>query len=162
MAKIATGDVDESLDIVQDAMLMLVKKYRNKPEDQWKPLFYRILQNRIRDWYRRTRVRNRWRTWLDVKTKDDGCVEGDPLDNIADPRDDNPAQLAIQEETGEAITSALAQLPIRQNQVFMLRVWEGLSVAETAAAMGCSQGAVKTHTSRALKSLRRILEDHRP
>ena len=89
-------------------------------------------------------------------------MEGDPLDNIADPRGENPARLAMQGETGEAITSALAQLPIRQHQVFMLRVWEGLSVAETAAAMGCSQGAVKTHASRALKSLRRILEVHRP
>ena len=162
MAKIATGDVDESLDIVQDAMLLLVKKYRNKPEDQWKPLFYRILQNRIRDWYRRTRVRNRWRTWLVGRPKGEGRNEGDPLDNIADPRRENPARLAVQGEAGEAITAALAQLPLRQHQVFMLRIWEGLSVAETAAAMRCSQGAVKTHSSRALISLRRILEDHRP
>ena len=162
MAKLATGDADISLDIVQDAMFILVKKYRNKPQDQWKPLFYRILQNRIRDWYRRSSVRNRWRIWLNVQKFDGNRVDGDPLDTIADPSGENPAHLALRSEVSKAIMSALAKLPLRQHQTFMLRFWEGLSVSETAAAMRCSEGAVKTHSARALKSLRSSLEDHWP
>jgi len=162
MAKIATGDVDVSLDIVQDAMFVLVKKYRNKPEHQWKPLFFRILQNRIRDWYRRSNVRNRWRTWLNGKKSDEDRVEGNPLDNIADPSGENPARVIMRGEVSKAIISALAKLPLRQHQTFMLRFWEGLSVSETATAMRCSEGAVKTHSARALKSLRISLEDHWP
>ena len=162
MARIATGDADVSLDIVQDAMFMLVKKYRHKPEKLWKPLFYRILQNRIRDWYRRSRVRNRWRTWLGGKNSDEDRAEGDPLENIADPSGDDPARAAMRGEASRAIAAALSKLPLRQNQAFMLRFWEGLSVSETAIAMRCSEGAVKTHSARATKSLRSRLEGYRP
>ena len=162
MARIATGDADAALDIVQDAMFILVKKYRHKPEKQWKPLFYRILQNRIRDWYRRSRVRNRWRSWLGGKNPDEDRAEGDPLENFADPSGDNPDRTVMRKEASRAIVSALAKLPLRQNQAFMLRIWEGLSVSETARAMRCSEGSVKTHSARAIKALRSRLEGYRP
>lgn len=162
IAKTATGDVDESLDIVQDAMFTIVKKYRNKPENQWKPLFYRILQNRIRDWHRRSKVRNRWRTWLKGKPSDEDPATSDPLENVVDPQGDNPARATMRGEISRAITAALERLPLRQQQVFLLRYWEGLSVSETAAAIQCSEGSVKTHSSRAIKSLRTSLEDHWP
>jgi RNA polymerase sigma-70 factor (ECF subfamily) len=162
MAKMATGDVEESLDIVQDAMFTLVKKYRHKPENQWKPLFYRILQNRIRDWQRRSRVRMRWRTWLTGKSSDEDSARNDPLENLADPSGEDPDRAAVREEVHQAITAALEKLSHRQQQTFMLRIWEGLSVAETATAMQCSQGSVKTHCSRALKALRGNLEGYRP
>lgn len=162
MAKIATGDVDESMDIVQDAMLALVNKYRHKPEPLWKPLFYRILQNRIRDWYRRSTVRSRWRTWLGGKQPDGKNADSDPLDNFADPSGENPDLAVMRGEVTNALTAALAQLPLRQQQAFLLRAWEGLSVRETAAAMQCSQGSIKTHYARALTSLRNKLEDHWP
>ena len=162
MARIATGDVDESMDIVQDAMLALVKKYHNKPEDSWKPLFYRILQNRIRDWYRRTKVRNRWRIWLGGEQPEENGVESDLINNVADPHGEDPDSAVMRSETADALTAALAQLPLKQQQTFMLRAWEGLSVRETATAMQCSQGTIKTHYARALASLRNRLEDHWP
>ncbi len=162
MAKIATGDVDESMDIVQDAMFAMVKKYRNKPNNQWKPLFHRILQNCIRDWYRRSSVRSRWRILLHGKQRDEDRPGCDPLENIAGSSCENPDRLAMRGEVFRALASALAKLPLRQQQVFMLRAWEGLPVSETAAAMQCSEGSVKTHYSRAIQSLRSRLEDHWP
>jgi RNA polymerase sigma-70 factor (ECF subfamily) len=162
MAKLATGDVDEAMDIVQDAMLALVKKYRHKPEHLWKPLFYRILQNRIRDWYRRSQVKNRWRIWLRRHNQPEDRPDGDPLENVPAPRGERPDNIAMQDQTFEALAAALRQLPLRQQQAFLLRTWEGLDVSETAAAMRCSAGSVKTHYSRAVKALRSKLEEHWP
>lgn len=162
MAKIATGDVDDAMDIVQDAMFALVKKYRRKPEHLWKPLFYKILQNRIRDWYRRSGVRSRWHVWLRDKQTDDGCRDGDPLDNMADPRGEDPSRQTMRGEASKAIMASLTKLPWRQQQAFLLRAWEGLSVSETAMAMQCSQGSVKTHYSRAIRAMRNRLKDHWP
>ncbi len=159
MARTATGDADEALDLVQEAMLRLVKHYSGRPEDEWGPLFHRILQNRIQDWHRRWRVRNRFRVWFrheDVKS------EGDPLEQ--QPDRSNPA--ADERMTGRqairALESAIGTLPLRQRQAFLLRVWEELDVAQTAAAMGCSEGSVKTHYSRAVHSLRRVLGEYWP
>lgn len=162
MARVATSDTEEAMDIVQEAMLLLVRKYRNKPEQLWKPLFYRILQNRIRDWYRRTAVRSRLMIRFRGRSEDENGLAGDPLENIEDPSGDNPAKLAIQGEASGKLLSALAKLPRRQQQAFLLRAWEGLSVSETAGAMRCSEGSVKTHYSRAVRSLRDQLEDVRP
>jgi RNA polymerase sigma-70 factor (ECF subfamily) len=162
MAQIATGNSDEALDIVQDAMLKLVAKYQKKPSKQWKPLFYRILQNRIRDWYRRTRVKNRWRTWLNPKSSLDENNPQDPLENLAASDDSNPAHLTMIGDASKALEAALQKLSLRQQQAFLLRAWEGLSVAETAVAMQCSDGSVKTHYSRAIQTLRDMLEDHWP
>lgn len=159
MAQIATGNADEALDLVQDAMLKLVQRYATRNEAEWGPLFYRILQRRILDWHRRARVRNRWRQWFG--RSDEGEAE-DPVEAIPDTRTPDIAEQVARKLAGDALASALRDLPLRQQQAFLLRVWEGLDVAETARAMGCSEGSVKTHYSRAVRALRDRLGDHWP
>jgi len=151
IARIATGSADEALDIVQDAMLGLVQRYGSRPPEQWAPLFHRILQTRIRDWYRRSRVRNRWRVWLGRGRDQDPDAADDPLAAVADPVGRVPEDELQGRHALAAIESAL-----------LLRSWEGLDVAATARAMGCSEGSVKTHYSRAVHRLRELLEEHRP
>jgi len=158
MAEIATGNRDEALDIVQDAMLLLAQRYGRRSEQEWGPLFHRILQNRIRDWYRRGKVRLRWLDWLRGHDEDDD----DPLANVADAQARRPEDEIGNQRAGTALEMALHALPRRQQQAFLLRVWEGLDVAATAAAMNCSEGSVKTHFSRAVHALREQLEDHWP
>lgn len=153
MARIATGNEDDALDIVQEAMLTLAQRYAARSEAEWAPLFRRILQNRIRDWYRRSKVRNRFRVWF--KRDED---EDEPLENQPDPMPDEPLQQLETEQFGEALEKALNELPNRQQQAFLLRAWEGLNVEETAEAMGVSAGSVKTHYSRAVHTLREKLE----
>ena len=158
MAKIATGDADEAMDLVQDAMLKLVQRYSTRDEAEWGPLFHTILQHRIRDWYRRTKVRNRWRQWLGKGEGSD--VESDFLESVPDTsQPSSDKQLALKQAT-VALEQALRTLPFRQQQVFLLRAWEELDVAQTATAMGCSQGSVKTHYFRAVHTLRKLLGDH--
>lgn len=160
MAQIATGHDDEALDLVQEAMLKLAERYGTRDEAEWGPLFHRILQSKIRDWYRRTKVRSRWRLWLG--RNEDGEEAGDPLAAIADtttPMADH--QLKIKEASA-ALDAALRTLPFRQQQAFLLRAWEELDVAQTAAAMGCSEGSVKTHYFRAIHTLRTLLGNHWP
>ena len=162
MAQIATNNSDEALDIVQDAMFRLYHKYLNKPESLWKPLFYRILQNRIRDWYRRQSVRNRFREWFSPGEESSGDdLDHSEADHAASP-DKNPADMAQLKNASETLHKALRNLPLRQQQAFLLRAWEELSVAETATAMNCSEGSIKTHYSRAVHSLRKTLGDHWP
>jgi RNA polymerase sigma-70 factor (ECF subfamily) len=156
MAEIATGSRDEALDIVQDAMLGLAHKYGTRGEAEWGPLFHRILQSRIHDWYRRGKVRNKLFAWF---SSDDDC-DDDPLDRLPDPQAARPEDALGLDRAGAALQTALRSLPLRQQQVFLLRAWEGLDVADTAAAMGCSQGSVKTHYSRAVHRLREALGDH--
>ena len=160
MAHIATGSREEALDIVQDAMFGLVKRYSEKSEKEWKPLFFRILQSRIRDWYRRNRVRRRWRIWLDSGHKPDGKEGEDPLATLADPNAHNPAEESILADATAALDSALRTLTLRQQQAFLLRAWEGMSLRETAVAMKCSEGSVKSHYSRAVHALRNLLEEY--
>ncbi len=162
MAVIAVRNPDEALDLVQEAMLGLVNHYSGKTEEEWRPLFFRILQSRIRDWYRRDQVRLRWRGWLDRWRDADDEDDGDPFEEVPAPELSNPAR---QLESGAALTAlieALQKLPLRQQQTFLLRAWQGLSVEETAAAMRCGGGSVKTHYSRAVHSLREMLEGHWP
>lgn len=163
MARIAVGNPDEALDLVQDAMFCLVRRYAAKPEAEWRPLFFRILQSRIRDWYRRNRVRNRWRVWLG-RWRGDGDDEAgdDPCAEAAAPASANPATRFEQSAATTALAEALRHLPLRQQQTFLLRAWQGLSVAETAVAMQCTAGSVKTHYSRAVHALRERLEGHWP
>ncbi|MBI5611536.1 MAG: RNA polymerase sigma factor [Gammaproteobacteria bacterium] len=158
MAQFATGNSDEALDLVQEAMIGLVRGYRGRPPDEWAPLFHRILQSRIRDWQRRSRVRNRWRAWLHSSDPDDDSR--DPWQDIADPGAKTPGEQLALTDGARALETALRALPARQREAFLLRVWEGLDVAQTAYAMGCSEGSVKTHYSRAVHSLRDSLEDH--
>lgn len=156
-ARFATGNADDAQDIVQDAMLTLVRSYARRDEQEWGPLFHTILQSRIMDWHRRSKVRNRLRVWFGKRDEDD---EGDPLQNIVDGRSPSPSQQLKDKQAMAALESAIHKLPARQQQAFLLRVWEGLDVAQTARAMKCSEGSVKTHYSRAVHTLREQLEDH--
>lgn len=162
MAQIATNSTDDALDIVQEAMLSLVKRYEAKPEEEWKPLFYRILVNSIRDWYRRTKMRNRWRSWMQTTGKANDAEALDSIESLPDPAGHNPEDQVIIGDSVAALDSALRILPPRQQQAFLLRAWEGLSVRETAVVMRCSVGSVKTHYARAVRKLRKLLEDHWP
>ena len=158
-AKFAVRDEDAALDIVQDSMMKLAEKYANKPAAELPMLFHRILQNTIHDHFRRTKVRSTWTTLLSAfggKGKEDDD-EYDPLDTIAAESSWNatkdPAVQLQQSQVMKFIENALEKLPARQREAFLLRYWEELDVAETAAVMGCSEGSVKTHCSRAVHAL---------
>ncbi len=152
MAQAALRHEDDALDAVQDAMLQLVRAYADRPAEQWKPLFYRILENRIRDLQRRRTVRGRVIAWLPFRGDEDDD-EPDPIAQAPSPEPQPPRRLELDQAVA-ALEKALGELPGRQRQAFLLRALEGLDVAETAAAMGCSQGSVKTHYFRALQALR--------
>ncbi len=153
MAQVALRDPDDALDVVQDAMLKLARNYAAKPSAEWRPLFYRILENGIRDLQRRRVVRKRLMVWLPGPKEDPDNEAQDPLESVAASGPDVPERL-IQAEAIEKLESSLRELPARQREAFMLRNFEGLDVAGTAAAMGCSEGSVKTHYSRAVHALR--------
>ena len=157
MAEIATSSPDYAMDIVQDAMLALVKNYSHKSEADWGPLFHRILQSKIRDWYRRSRTRNSVFSWLRT-AHDDEDDSYDPIQRAADIVSLTPDNNANNEKLMAVTVDAIRQLPLRQQQAFLLRAWEGFDVKETAKAMGCSQGSVKTHYSRATRALKQTLE----
>jgi len=159
MARLAVKDVDEAMDIVQDTMLTLVRKYADKGEGDWPPLFHRILQNRITDWHRRRIVRSRV---MMVLGRSDGAEEVDPIQQVADGPAANPEYRVQLDAVSQRMATLVEALPHRQQQAFLLRTWEGLSVAATARAMRCSQGSVKTHYSRAIHRLRSELTELRP
>ena len=162
MAESALGNRDDALDVVQEAMIRLCRKYAQRDPDEWRPLFYRILQNGIRDHYRRSAVRNRFRSWLRPRAGQDTTDAGpvDAMQTVADTVDSQPDTLLAQQDALQRVQSVVRQLPQRQQQAFMLRVWDGMDVAETAMAMNCSQGSVKTHLSRALQRIRTQLEGY--
>lgn len=149
---------EDAMDAVQDAMLRLVKHYRDKPAGEWAPLFWGILRRRIVDLQRRRKVRSIVVGWLGGGRDD----EGDELPSW-EPADHGPGPLdRLQDaQSWGDLSAALRELPQRQREAFMLRMLEGLDVAETARAMGCSEGSVKTHLSRAMQKLREQLEDWR-
>jgi RNA polymerase sigma-70 factor (ECF subfamily) len=155
IAEVATRDRDEALDIVQDAMLQLSRRYAGRPAAEWPPLFYRILENRIRDFQRRQTVKNRLFFWRPA-ARDEEEAE-DPLEQIAEPGA-GPVEELQRAEQMRRLEQGLRKLPARQREAFELRLWEGLSVEDTARAMGCSDGSVKTHLHRALAALRQDLE----
>lgn len=154
---------DESaLDIVQEAMLKLAEKYADRPTNELPMLFQRILQNAIRDWFRRQKVRSTWTTLFSSFTGKDEDEDYDILETLAAEDTSNvpasPAAQLEQSQTLKIIEESIAKLPARQREAFMLRYWEELDVAETASAMGCSEGSVKTHCSRAVHSLSAMLK----
>jgi RNA polymerase sigma-70 factor (ECF subfamily) len=155
-AAYAIRDDHAALDIVQDAMMRLAEKYGGRPASEFPMLFQRILQNVIRDHFRRQKVRNLWTTLLSsFSGGTDGEDEHDPLETMAgeaDAKDDPPVQIE-RSQTLAIIERALQNLPARQREAFVLRYWQDMNVAETAAVMGCSEGSVKTHCSRAVHAL---------
>jgi RNA polymerase sigma-70 factor (ECF subfamily) len=153
VAQLALRNEDDALDAVQDAMLSLVRSYGARPSEEWKPLFYRILDNRVRDMQRRRTVRGRVMAWLPFNANDDDDDSSDPIDNAAAIEPAIVEKLQMDEAIG-VLEEKVAALPARQRQAFLLRNFEGLDVAQTAAAMGCSEGSVKTHYFRALQTLR--------
>jgi len=152
IAQAALRHEDDALDAVQDAMLQLARAYAGRPAEEWKPLFYRILENRIRDMQRRRTVRGRVMAWLPARSDDDD-EEFDPIAQAVSTEPPPVRRLELDEALG-ALDEALQKLPPRQQQAFLLRTLEGLDVAETALAMGCSEGSVKTHYFRAVQALR--------
>jgi len=158
IAVIAVRIEDDALDIVQDSMLRFVKRYAGHPAAEWPPLFFRILRNRIVDHQRSHAVRNRVFGWLTRGPEPD--QPNDPGANVPDPAVRNPEQQAGLDHAMATLESAVGELPERQREAFLLRAMEGLDVAATATAMGCSDGSVKQHYYRAVRSLRATLGDH--
>lgn len=152
IAEMAVRNRDDALDIVQGAMLRFARSYAARPATEWKPIFYRILWNGIRDFQRRRAVRSKIFALLPGQWQEDEDRE-DPIAQVADGGQD-PSAKAATDEAMRRLESALAALPARQQQAFALRCLEGLDVAGTAAAMGCSEGSVKTHYFRAMHTLR--------
>jgi len=163
-ALFAVRDRHVALDIVQDAMLKLAEKYGDRPAEELPLLFQRILQNAIRDHYRRTKVRSLWSSPLSAlkgsRAEDD---DSDPLDTLQVSDDKSvpsaPDGALQQAQAVGLIEKALESLPLRQRQAFLLRYWEELDVAEAAEVMGCSTGSVKTHCSRATHAIAAYLKN---
>ena len=162
-ALFAVREQEAALDIVQDSMLKLSEKYGGKALAELPMLFQRILQNTIRDYYRRSKVRTRWTTQLSsLFPGKDGEDDADPLETFAPVEGSNqaagPPELLEKSQLIVLIEDELKKLPPRQREAFLLRYWEELDVAETAQAMGCSEGSVKTHCSRATHTLAAALK----
>ena len=155
MAQLATSSSEDALELVQDAMLQLVKSYSSKPDQELRLLFYRILSSKITDWYRKTAFRRQFQAFFSKESYE----QGDPIQQL---EDDYQLDVFAEVEQGQRIDelmSALKKLANRQHQAFLLRAWQGFSVEETSIIMGCSTGSVKTHYSRARKALQAHLEN---
>ncbi|CAN5336011.1 RNA polymerase sigma factor [soil metagenome] len=153
VAELALGHREDALDAVQEAMIKLVR-YRHRPASDWSPLFWSILRRQLTDRHRRNAVRRRVMGWLGRAEED----REDLLESQPDPMED-PARRHADGAAWAALSRAVQALPRRQRECFLLREMQGLDVAETARAMGCSEGSVKTHLSRALAALRITLEE---
>lgn len=154
----AVRDDHAALDIVQDAMMKLAEKYASKPIEEYPLLFQRILQNTMRDYWRRQKVRNLWTSlFSSLGSQED--EDYDPLETIAvENQEGDPAEQLERSQVMRLIEKALTKLPARQREAFVLRYWEELDVSETASVMGCSEGSVKTHCSRAVSALSMLME----
>ncbi len=152
IARITLRDDDDALDAVQDSMLKLARRYADRPAEEWRPLFYRILQNRLRDFQRRRQVRNRIFAWLPNPGRDEDAAP--EIHDITPAPGSTAIDQLMASQALAILETAMRELPLRQQQAFMLRNFEGMNVAETANAMSCSEGSVKTHYSRAVHTLR--------
>lgn len=159
-AQFAVRDSDAALDIVQDAMIKLSENYGERPAGEFPLLFTRILQNVIHDHFRRQKVRSTWVTLFSALTPADE-PDADPLETLeALAGSDGAESAADKVERGQVVAiieEEIGRLPARQREAFLMRYWEDMDVAETAAAMGCSEGSVKTHCSRATQALAKAL-----
>jgi RNA polymerase sigma-70 factor (ECF subfamily) len=154
IARIGLRNDEDALDAVQDAMLKLARSYSQRPSTEWPPLFYRILQNRIRDGQRRRQVRNRLFAWMPFVGNEE---EDTQLQDVVAANEPGAVERLMTDEAMSMLERAIAELPARQQEAFLLRNFEALDVAQTASAMGCSEGSVKTHYSRAVHTLREKL-----
>jgi RNA polymerase sigma-70 factor (ECF subfamily) len=161
-AVFAVREQEAALDIVQDAMLRLAEKYGDRPSAELPLLFHRIMQNAIRDWFRRQKVRSLWTTLFSSLSPGREDDDQDPLETLEAAGESNteeaPPDQLERAQVLEIIEQELTRLPERQRQAFIMRYWEELDVAETARAMGCSEGSVKTHCSRAAHTLAAALK----
>ncbi len=155
-------DDESALDIVQDAMIRLAEKYADRPPAEWPMLFQRILSNATMDWFRRQRVRNAVLTSVEDLESGDDETSFDLLEYLESEDEstgtESAADSAYRSQLMAIIESEISELPARQREAFLLRYWEDLDVAETAQAMGCSEGSVKTHCSRAVHALAQALK----
>ncbi len=149
MAIMATKHHHDALDIVQNSMISLVRSYSGKPRDEWRPLFYRILQNEIKTWAGKQSLFKKWFSTQDPEPQ---------LDHATSASNETPEGDLARNQISKELLATLRDLPLKQQQCFLLRSWEGLSVKETAIAMACSEGTVKAHMSRASEKLRNIVE----
>jgi RNA polymerase sigma-70 factor (ECF subfamily) len=161
----AVRDDEAALDIVQDAMMRLAEKYGDRPAEELPLLFQRILQNATRDHFRRTKVRSFWTTLFSSMTpagSEAEMADFDPLETLEAQDGSKQAESAYDEvlraQTMAIIQEEVEKLPARQREAFLLRYWEEFDVAETAKVMGCSEGSVKTHCSRATQTLAQALK----
>ena len=157
----AVRNEETALDIVQDSMMKLAEKYGDRPTEELPMLFQRIIQNTIRDHYRRSKVRSLWTTLLSAfSTGED--EEHDLLETMEVESDtytpNSPEGQLQQSQLLNIIEKEIKLLPARQREAFLMRYWEDMDVAETAEAMGCSEGSVKTHCSRATHTLAAALK----
>lgn len=164
MVLLATSSKEDARDILQDSMFTLASRYGDKSPEQWSPLFYRILQNKLRDWYRRQAIRKRIFFWQSESqhprpANDAGSENQDVIERAESDTIRAPDDRLYQQQLSAAIEQALTVLPLKQQQCFLLRAWQGLSVKQTADAMDISEGSVKTHYSRAIQALRNNLGD---
>ncbi len=154
MAYMATKREEDALDLLQNAMMKLVEKYSDKPESELRPLFYAILQNQIKNWYRQQAQISKWFFW---QKSDYDLEETEQEHTVQGIEEKTPEHMLQSGQEQEQLLQVLEQLPVKQQQCFLLRSWEGLSVKETAKIMGCSEGSVKTHMSRASQKLQQVL-----
>ena len=157
----AVRDDDAALDIVQDSMIRLAQKYIDRPAAELPLLFQRILSNATMDWFRRQKVRNAVvHNFSDFEGADDGDFDIlETLDSIEGTVGTESASDSVsRDQILQIIEGEVGDLPARQREAFLLRYWEELDVAETAAVMGCSEGSVKTHCSRAVHALAKALK----
>lgn len=150
-----TQNRDDALELVQDSMLKLVQKYSAKPKEEWKLLFYRILQNRIRDFHRRQGVSRLFNAFFPA----DNNSKEELINQTPDSEQNNPQRKFEHSSALKQIINALKTLPLRQQQTFLLRAWQEFNTRETAFALSISEGSVKTHYSRALTQLKKLLGD---
>jgi len=157
----AVRNEESALDIVQDSMMKLAEKYGDRPAEELPMLFQRIIQNTIRDYYRRSKVRSLWTTLLSSFSSDEDDAN-DPLETLETESEsytpNTPDGQLQQAQVLNIIEEEIKSLPARQREAFLMRYWEDMDVAETASAMGCSEGSVKTHCSRATHTLAAALK----
>lgn len=159
MLELGTRQREDALDLLQDCMLRFVRGYGDRPPAEWAPLFFRVISNSLVDWQRRQAVRRKvlaiWPWGRSEAGQDEGAAFDPPAADAA-----QPDAVMARDALGRRMNEALANLPTRQRQVFLLREWQGLSVADTALALGVSEGSIKTHLSRANVKLREALHEH--